>query len=38
MQRRAQATKDAVDKQEEAQILPLMAQAAGKGGGVEYDK
>ena len=38
MQQREQATKAAVDSQEEAQILPLMAQAAAKGGGIEYDK
>ena len=38
VQQREQATKAAVDSQEEAQILPLMAQAAAKGGGVEYDK
>ena len=38
VQQREQATKAAVDSQEEAQILPLMAQAAAQGGGVEYDK
>ena len=38
VQQREQATKAAVDSQEEAQILPLMAQAAAKGGGIEYDK
>lgn len=37
-QRREQATRAAVETQQEAQILPLMAQAAARGGGVEYDK